>query len=283
MKKTKKKVQKKKKTSKKVQKKKKTSKSGTHHIVEVRVKAESQPQTGLVVQEQITPKDLEPIKEGGKFMIPKTWVSERQAIQILQKTPPQYVMSRPAKGGGSWDYVPGWYIQKVLNFTFGWNWDYEVVQEPTVSEIIQLIENKIDQLWVTGKLTVKDDKGHSIVKTQTGRADIKFRKGTRTALDIGNDLKSAHTDALKKCASQLGIASDIYGRHELKSEGYDFSDNTNVVKTEIVKQQKSVDELYECHGCGNPITAQEAEYSSKMFGKPLCRECQKSAITPIKK
>lgn len=32
---------------------------------------------------------------------------------------------------------------------------------------------------------------------------------------------------------------------------------------------------FECHGCANPITKQEAEYSKKMFGKPLCRDCQK--------
>ena len=35
-------------------------------------------------------------------------------------------------------------------------------------------------------------------------------------LDYGNDLKAAATDALKKCASELGIASDIYGSEEFK-------------------------------------------------------------------
>ena len=35
-------------------------------------------------------------------------------------------------------------------------------------------------------------------------------------LDYGNDLKAATTDALKKCASELGIASDIYGANEFK-------------------------------------------------------------------
>ena len=36
-------------------------------------------------------------------------------------------------------------------------------------------------------------------------------------MDLGNDLKAATTDALKKCASELGIASDIYAPNEFKS------------------------------------------------------------------
>jgi phage recombination protein Bet len=32
----------------------------------------------------------------------------------------------------------------------------------------------------------------------------------------------------------------------------------------------------ECHECGNPITKTEADYSTKLYGKPLCRECQKT-------
>ena len=34
---------------------------------------------------------------------------------------------------------------------------------------------------------------------------------------MGNDLKAATTDALKKCASELGIASDIYAPNEFKA------------------------------------------------------------------
>lgn len=34
---------------------------------------------------------------------------------------------------------------------------------------------------------------------------------------------------------------------------------------------------YECHGCGNPIPEVVANYSKRFFGKPLCRECQKTA------
>jgi spore coat polysaccharide biosynthesis protein SpsF (cytidylyltransferase family) len=35
-------------------------------------------------------------------------------------------------------------------------------------------------------------------------------------LSIGNDLKSAATDALKKCAAEIGIAADIYNAEEFR-------------------------------------------------------------------
>jgi hypothetical protein len=248
----------------------------TKHVVEVRVKTEPTPSMALVPATPITPKDLEPLKQGGKHTITKTWLGEKQILAMVQKTQPKYVLSRPAKGGGNWSYVPGWYVQKALNFVFGWNWDYEVVQEPTVAEIIQLIEKKIDQIWVTGKLTVKDGEGHSIVKTQIGRADIKFRKNSRDPLDIGNDLKAAHTDALKKCASLLGIASDIYGKHESMSEGYNVSD-TDTPRKEAEVAPATPATQHECHEGAEPISQQEYDYSKRIYGKPLCREHQKGA------
>ena len=58
--------------------------------------------------------------------------------------------------------------------------------------------------------------GKEIIKMQFGRADIKFKKDTKEPMDLGNDLKAATTDALKKCASELGIAGDIYGTNEFK-------------------------------------------------------------------
>lgn len=155
----------------------------------------------------------EPMRNGTKLTIPKTWVSEGQLTKILQKTPAQYVYKRPGKGGGTFEYVTVAYVQKALNYIFGWNWDFEILQ--------QGIEG--GQVWVLGKLTVRGTReGQTIVKTQYGRADIKYKKGEtnkpREMLDFGNDLKGATSDCLKKCASMIGIASDIYGKMDYKDE-----------------------------------------------------------------
>ena len=147
-------------------------------------------------------------KSKGELMLSPSPLSEKQLLHILQKTPKNHVYRRVGKGGIEFEYVTGTYIKKVLNYTFGWMWDFEIKDHG----------REKDMVWVLGRLTIKDKKGTPmIVKEQFGRADVKYYKDrTKGELDFGNDLKSAATDALKKCASELGIASDVYGKQEFK-------------------------------------------------------------------
>lgn len=227
---------------------------------------------------------------GGKYMIPKTWMSEKQVVHLVQKTPAQFTYTRPAKGGGTWTYVTGAYVEKVLNFIFGWNWDFEIVSHGHEGDLV----------WVLGKLTVKDDHGHVITKSQFGRAEVKkLRSGGN--LDYGNDLKAAATDALKKCASMLGIASDIYGKTEYKVEtGNEVREahpmqaisagkiNPPIKPEQIVPEKpqtlkpgqiKGPDgkPCFVCEKCAVIVTDQIAEYSKRVFGHVLCREDQSGA------
>lgn len=132
---------------------------------------------------------------------------------LLKKTPAQYVHKRPAKGGGEWEYVTGGYVRKVLNLMFGWDHDFEIVS-------FQVISN---QAIVQGRLTCRCN-GRTIVKMQFGSKDIVCRKGTDIPLSIGNDLKAAATDALKKCAAELGIAADIYNKMDFKEVAVDTTE-----------------------------------------------------------
>jgi len=141
-------------------------------------------------------------------------LNPEQLAFILKRTPPQYVKTRPAKGGGNWDYVSVSYVQKVLNLMFGFRWSFKVLDSK--------FDLDIGQVYVLGRLTVKTGTD-KIVKEQYGRCDIKFKKHGelpngrgRIPLDIGNDLKAASSDALKKCASLLGIAADIYGKDDFR-------------------------------------------------------------------
>jgi len=160
-------------------------------------------------------KEAKEIKRG--LMLSDSFLKANQLLQILQSTPKEHIYSRPPKGGGpDWTYVTSTYVKKVLNHVFGWQWDFEVKDHGKEGELI----------WVLGRLTIKDGKGNPrIVKEQFGRADVKYYKDkSKGMLDFGNDLKSAASDALKKCASELGIASDIYGKSEfkeIKAKGYE--------------------------------------------------------------
>jgi len=140
-------------------------------------------------------------------------VSPEQAIRILEKTPAEFIYERPAKGGGKWQYVTGGYVKQTLNFVFAYNWDFFIDKQ----------EEKYGQVVTLGRLVVKDKNGNTITKTQVGKADIKFKKGTKDALDYGNDCKASATDCLKKCASEFGIASDIYGQNEYKQEAEEIT------------------------------------------------------------
>ncbi len=148
---------------------------------------------------------------------------------LFAATPKKHIYERPAKGGGKWQYVTGTYFKKVLNLMFGWDWDFEIMDEIVNMEAAQVI--------IKGRLTIRTG-NRTIVRMQYGRQDLKFKNDylkdektgqnvldangrakkfkTTIPLDLGNDLKGAATDALKKCASELGIASDVYAPKEYK-------------------------------------------------------------------
>jgi hypothetical protein len=132
-------------------------------------------------------------------------LTEKQLNFLFAQTPQSAVRKRPAKGGGQWSYVSGTYIRKVLNLMFGWDWDFEVVESHV----------EYGEVTVLGRLTCRVN-GSQIVKMQYGNKDIVYKKETKDPLSIGNDRKAAATDALKKCAAELGIAADVYHPDEFK-------------------------------------------------------------------
>lgn len=144
-------------------------------------------------------------------------LSVSQLNGIIGKTPAKAKRTRPAKGGGTWTYVSGSYMKKQLNMLFGWNWDFEIVSEQILTEAGEVV--------VKGKLTCRSN-GNTIVKMQYGNKDIMFKKGTQIPLSIGNDLKAAATDALKKCAAEIGIAQDVYAPQDFK--------DVEVVEAEVI-------------------------------------------------
>lgn len=128
------------------------------------------------------------------------YLNKAQLNFISQKTPDQFVKVRPGPGGMQLKYVEVGYVISVLNQVFGWDWDFRIMD--------QQIGKK--QVWVRGELTVRL-KDHAITKGQFGGSDIKTNRNAEP-ISIADDLKTAASDCLKKCASMLGIANDLYWR-----------------------------------------------------------------------
>lgn len=136
-------------------------------------------------------------------------LSKAQLVFIAQKTPAVFIKQRAGRGGQTFSYVEIGYIIKMLNAIFGfggWDWEYQLVEPLSFPHTNQIV--------LTGKLTVKifqDTKlVTTIVKTASGGKDVALLKDSQKPVDLGDDVKSASADALKKAASLLGIAEDVY-------------------------------------------------------------------------
>ncbi len=163
-------------------------------------------------------------------------LNEKQLKLILQRTPKKYIHQRPAKGGGTWDYVTGGYIKKCLNLMFGWDWDFEILDEKIL----------YGEAIVKGKLTCRSN-DKTIIKMQFGNKDIMYRKQNaeeiskgleRIPLSIGNDLKAAATDCLKKCAAEIGISADIYNKEDFNEIKVDTSNGYNLESLKCLYAEK---------------------------------------------
>lgn len=124
----------------------------------------------------------------------------KQTQLIYQKTDPKYVKTRPGPKGMTLSYVEVGYIIKCLNDIFGFFWNFEITNQEVGNH----------QVVVRGKLTIPVSPNYSIVKENYGGAEIKKYEESKLPIDIANDMKAAASDCLKKCASMLGIAQDLY-------------------------------------------------------------------------
>jgi hypothetical protein len=150
------------------------------------------------------PAGLAPVQDERQRLLAQT-LSDAQVDFLLQRTPKREIKYRQGRGGLQFAYVEHGYVTERLNLVFGFNWDFEIVDK-------QILE---DEVIVEARLTVRTPGAQTIVKTQFGGAEIKrHASGAKSGrpLSIADDYKAAASDALKKCASLLGIGLDLYGR-----------------------------------------------------------------------
>ncbi len=158
-------------------------------------------------------------------------LAQEQIEKLKQPTPTQFIEKRPGPGGKLLSYVETGFIIAQLNEVFGHVWNFEIIRE----------DIRGTHVWVLGRLKVLLSDGIVITKDQYGSAEVKTQKVktcpacrtdnnymqqqcrnrdcghslvdepvTEKPLALGDDFKAAASDAMKKCASLLGIATDVY-------------------------------------------------------------------------
>lgn len=149
-------------------------------------------------------------------------ISEKQFKVLSGKTPKEAIRHRPGKGGKTFAYVSHGYVTATLNKAFGFDWDWRILPNGA-GDSYTYIEAKRGKdvngkdMWhpgsiiVQGELTVRIRNPanlNEVVATITRQGF--GEKEEINGFTWGALIKSAASDALKKTATLIGIALDLY-------------------------------------------------------------------------
>lgn len=153
------------------------------------------------------PKLVTPPKEevvSTAIVLQEITLSPRQTGIVNAETPKDLIKSKPGRGGKRVAYVEGGYVISKLNQAFSpLGWEFKITERGTTERKNE--RSAEGEVWVYGELTIIDHKNNfRTTKGQYGQHPIHEK------VPIGDAYKAAATDALKKCASLLGIALDVY-------------------------------------------------------------------------
>ena len=108
------------------------------------------------------------------------------------------IKNRPGRNGQSVSYVEAHSVVQRLNDALAGDWCFRVLEREILDgEVIVLGELR------AGEVVKQAFGGSEVTKTRDGKV-----------VSLADDLKSAATDALKKAATLLGVALQLYGVEE---------------------------------------------------------------------
>jgi recombination DNA repair RAD52 pathway protein len=126
--------------------------------------------------------------------------------EILEKPfGPEQIKQREGNFGRMLDYIEGHAVIQRLNDAFDAQWSFAILHHEVL--------NETDEAIVLGEL-----KADGVVKTQFGSSRITRNRQTGEMVSLADDYKSAGTDALKKCATLLGVGLHLYGENPQRQQ-----------------------------------------------------------------
>lgn len=121
-------------------------------------------------------------------------LNEAQVAILTGRTPENKIQYREGPKGTILPYVSISYALETLNRAFGHRWSINIVSK----------EIRDEDVIVHIRLILHLPDGNKIVKEQYG-SDTKKQN-----ISWGDTLKSATSDGIKKCLSEVGWAADVY-------------------------------------------------------------------------
>src|SRR5688572_24216922 len=180
---------------------------------------------------------------------------------------PEQIKRRQGTNGDVLDYIEGCAVIQRLNECFEAEWIFEI-QEHRVYD---------DEVVVLGKLTAQ-----GVAKSQFGKSRITRSKKDNSTISLGDDLKAAATDCLKKCATLFGVGLHLYFDVPSARNGNGNGDSHSVAPGNgqhhpvglngnggdtarlTAKQLSAIFALAKARGWSNK---QVRDFSQEMFGK----------------
>ncbi len=129
----------------------------------------------------------------------------QQAKTVIERPLPQdKIKTRPGKANMTYDYVTPDFVINLLNEAFDYRWNTDVFHQTMYG----------DTAVVGLNLTVWDAEGNAINKAQFGSCDVGRGMGP------GEAFKGATSDAMKKAATLLGVALELYSNDEAPKQQF---------------------------------------------------------------
>jgi hypothetical protein len=148
--------------------------------------------------------------------------------EILEKEfDPKFIKQRKGNFGNVLDYLETHTVIQRLNDAFDSNWSFEIVEYQQMGA----------EVVVLGKLTAE-----GIVKMQFGNSKVTNNSKTGEVVSIGDDLKAATSDCIKKASTLFGIGLHLYAEASDREDMSQMSGNKgdNLITKEQLAQIKQL-------------------------------------------
>lgn len=127
--------------------------------------------------------------------------------KLHQEFSREQIKNRRGPSGKQLDYIEAHAVIARLNAALDADWSFEIIEH-------KILDNEV---VVVGKLTVHTEP--VVIKTAFGSQQIKRYEQSGEIICLGDDLKAAASDALKKAATLLGVGLHLYDRDSRNFNG----------------------------------------------------------------